>query len=101
MEGIYQVAIKSKQNKSKAEALVMNIGKGEPVGLLNFIETIEKYTKHNFEKEFVDAQQGDVTLTFADTNQLATYCDYLPKINLDQGVSLFIKWYENYYISKN
>ena len=76
---------------------LLNIGRGEPVGLMPFIETIEKAYNTSLEKEFVPAQPGDVTVTFADTSKLISYTNYQPKVGLEEGVKSFIEWHRKYY----
>ena len=45
---------------------IVNIGNGEPVQLMAFIEAIEKATGLPAEKNFMDIQPGDVPATWAD-----------------------------------
>lgn len=49
---------------------VVNIGGGQPVGLMPFIETIEEALGKSAEKIMLPMQQGDVTETYADPGLL-------------------------------
>ena len=79
------------------QALVCNIGNGAPVGLMEFINILEKSIKKVITKEFVDAQKGDVESTYADTTLLQSLVEYKPTTELDKGIELFTKWFKSYF----
>ena len=64
---------------------------------MDFIAEIEKQTHRVLKKEFVEAQKGDVTETYADTSKLYRLSGYRAKTNLTEGIKSFIKWYTEYY----
>jgi UDP-glucuronate 4-epimerase len=78
-------------------AIVSNIGQGNPVDLLEFIEIIEKETGVELIKIFKDSQPGDVVVTYADTSFLGKNFGYKPSTNLKDGIRKFTKWYREYY----
>jgi UDP-glucuronate 4-epimerase len=79
------------------QSLVCNIGHGAPVGLLDFISILEKSIGRELSKEFVDAQNGDVVSTYADTTLLESMINYKARISLDEGIPLFMDWYKSYF----
>lgn len=81
---------------SKSKAAIYNIGRGQPVKLLDFINTIGKHLKKEVKLELLPMQDGDVYTTWADTSELQKNYDYKPKVNLDLGVKNFISWYTSY-----
>jgi UDP-glucuronate 4-epimerase len=78
-------------------AEVFNIGYGSPTGLKEFINEIENATNRTLSKRYLDAQLGDVEVTFANTNKFAEYFGYRPKFDLNEGVEKFISWYKIYH----
>lgn len=74
-----------------------NIGNGKPVGLLDFIETIEKVLEKKAVKEMVPVQPGDVKRTWADTGPLERDYGYRPGTPIEEGVAKFIEWYKGYF----
>lgn len=76
---------------------VCNIGFGAPSSLMDFISSVEKHTGVELPKEYVEAQKGDVAVTYADTTKLAEYTGYKPSITLDEGIKEFVGWYKQYY----
>lgn len=76
---------------------ILNIGRGQPVKLMDFIKILETKLNKKAKYKFLDMQPGDVKTTFADTTALEQLISYKPKINLDQGISDFIDWYISYY----
>ena len=94
VEGIFLLAtLKNFPN----QCLVCNIGNGAPVGLMDFISTIEKTIGKKFKKQFLDAQKGDVESTYADTTLLESMVNYKARIDLARGIPLFMNWYKSYY----
>ena len=94
VEGIFRLAT---MENFPHESLVCNIGNGSPVGLMDFISTLEKSIGKELKKEYVDAQKGDVESTYADTSLLESLVEYKAKVGLEMGVPLFIDWYRSYF----
>ncbi|MCF2871341.1 GDP-mannose 4,6-dehydratase [Octadecabacter sp. G9-8] len=76
---------------------IVNIGNGEPVQLMAFIEAIEKALGQTAVKNFMDMQPGDVPATWADGALLKTLTGYTPKTDVETGVQAFVDWYRDYY----
>lgn len=80
---------------------IYNIGNSRPVDVITFVHVLEKALKR--EKilppgmrldeyiDFVDAQHGDVELTYADINDLQSDFNIRPQIALDEGLGCFGK----------
>ncbi len=94
------VLLAHQQNKAQTNmsgnADIMNIGNGNPVTLMDFIGAIEKHTGKELDKKYVEAQPGDVSVTYADTNKLTQSTGYTPLVDVDNGVKYFIDWYQEY-----
>ena len=76
---------------------VYNIGRGEPVQLMDFIGALEKHLKVDAIIDMQPMQDGDVPRTMADTTALQNDFDYKPVISMDEGVRIFADWYKGYY----
>ncbi|MGJ8625247.1 MAG: GDP-mannose 4,6-dehydratase [Yoonia sp.] len=76
---------------------IVNIGNGEPVQLMAFIEAIEKALGQPATKNFMDMQPGDVPATWADGALLQSLTGYTPKTDVETGVQAFVDWYRDYY----
>ncbi len=73
---------------------VYNIGRSKPVGLLDFIHTIERVTGREAVTKPVGMQPGDVYCTYADTSRLRHDFGYSPSVDIDEGIRRFYDWYE-------
>lgn len=82
---------------SSAPYKVYNIGRGEPVNLMDFINTIESALNISAVKHFREMQPGDVYRTYADTEDLFTATGYKPKVSLKDGVAELVAWYKEFY----
>ena len=76
---------------------VVNIGNGQPVGLLTFIEAIENSIGKRSVRNYLPMQPGDVPATFADTGLLERLTGFRPNTPVAKGVAEFVAWYRAYY----
>lgn len=72
---------------------VVNIGNGHPVGLLEFIETIENALGKLAVRNLLDMQPGDATDTWADVTLLEDLTGYRPATPLSEGIAQTTRWY--------
>ena len=105
VHGVYKVLIKPPKkdssnispSSSSAPWKILNIGRGEKIELMAFIEIIEKYFNKEFKKVFAPLQLGDVETTFCDTSILQSEYQYKPTVSVEEGVKKFLDWYVNFY----
>lgn len=84
-------------SSSSAPYRVVNIGNGNPVKLMDFIEEIEKQLGIKAIKNYLPMQMGDVAATWANTADLYQITGYQPKVDVAEGIMHFVKWYREYY----
>lgn len=75
---------------------IVNVGGGRPVGLLDFIEAIEKALGRKARCNMLPMQKGDVPQTFAAPDLLAALTDYVPATSIETGIAAFVDWYLDY-----
>ncbi len=76
---------------------VYNIGRGQPVKLMDFIAALETALDITAEKHLMPMQAGDVPATWADTTALERDTGYKPTTTVEQGIKQFVDWYRGYY----
>lgn len=76
---------------------VVNIGNGQPVQLMKFVEAIETALGQEAKKNFMDMQPGDVPATWADARLLEQLTGTIPQTPVEEGVAKFVAWYREYY----
>ncbi|MTI16498.1 NAD-dependent epimerase/dehydratase family protein [Rhodobacteraceae bacterium RKSG542] len=79
---------------------VVNIAGGQPIGLMPFIETIEKSLGKTAQKNMLPMQKGDVHQTMSDPSLLNALTGYVPETCVEEGVSAFVDWYWDYFADK-
>ncbi len=82
---------------SAAPYRLYNIGNNNPVRLMDFIAAIETALGREAIKNFLPKQAGDVAETYADIDDLANDIGYRPKVDVDEGIGRFVRWYREYY----
>lgn len=81
---------------SKAPYRLYNVGNGNPVKLMDYIECIEKATGEKAEMEFLPMQPGDVYKTYADSSDLAEATGFKPSTDLSYGIGKTVEWMRQY-----
>ncbi|WP_456479165.1 NAD-dependent epimerase [Nautilia sp.] len=86
-----------KTSESEAPYKIYNIGNGNPVKLMDFIEAIEETLGRKAKKNLLPMQLGDVPKTYADTTDLERDLGYKPYTNVKDGIKKFVEWYKRFY----
>ncbi|URM25419.1 NAD-dependent epimerase [Pseudomonas frederiksbergensis] len=76
---------------------IFNIGRGQPVPLLEFVDCLEAALGIKVQRNFLPLQAGDVVKTWADVSALAEWVDFRPQVTVETGVAEFVKWYRHFY----
>jgi UDP-glucuronate 4-epimerase len=82
---------------SGAPFRIYNIGNGNPVELLRYIELLERFLGKKAQKNMLPLQVGDVPATWADVSDLAHDAGYAAITPVEVGVERFVQWYLEYY----
>lgn len=75
---------------------IVNIGGGQPVGLLDFITAIEQALGKPAVRNLLPMQKGDVPQTYAAPDLLKTLTGYVPETDVPTGVRNFVEWYRTW-----
>jgi UDP-glucuronate 4-epimerase len=76
---------------------VVNIGAGRPVGLMAFIDAVERALGQPTERRLLPMQKGDVPATSSAPGLLQALTGYVPATEVETGVRAFIAWYRAAY----
>lgn len=79
---------------------VYNIGNSNPVELMDYVETLERYLGKQAIKKFLPLQPGDVPNTAADVEALIRDVNYAPSTPIEVGIKKFVTWYVDFYKSQ-
>ncbi|MDX2367872.1 MAG: NAD-dependent epimerase [Colwellia sp.] len=83
--------------QSSAPYQIFNIGNGNPIKLMSFIESLEKSLNLTANKNMMPMQAGDVYQTYAEVEGLFNATGYKPRVSVEQGVDNFVAWYKDFY----
>ncbi len=72
---------------------MVNIGGGQPVELMHFVETVEKAVGKPAVRNMLPMQQGDVPRTFASPDLLRALTGYVPQTSVEEGIKALVAWY--------
>ena len=76
---------------------VFNIGRSKPEKVKNFVNEILKQLNNKKIKiiKVSKKNNNEPLITFSNSNKLHKFIKYKPNINIETGISEFIKWYKN------
>ncbi|RUO79899.1 protein CapI [Idiomarina tyrosinivorans] len=96
VEGMVRLIDKAPNTENGAPHRVFNIGRGQPVQLLDFIKCLEQALGREADKQYLPMQEGDVERTWADTKSLEQVTGFTPQVSLEQGIARFAEWFKRY-----
>lgn len=76
---------------------ILNLGNHNPVGLLDYIATLERCAQRPATLDLQPMQAGDVVATYADTRAIYQLTGFKPDTPLDVGLGHFVRWYRAYH----
>jgi UDP-glucuronate 4-epimerase len=76
---------------------VVNVGRSQPIALLDFVETIERKLGKRAIRNLLPMQPGDPPVTFASSELLGQLTGYRPATPVEEGVAKFVDWYREYF----
>jgi UDP-glucuronate 4-epimerase len=92
---INKIILSSKKSLKVKDSKVYNIGNPQSVSLLRLIKVIENIVKKKVKKNFMPFQIGDVLKTKANISKDENKLGFRFKVNIDQGIRKFSKWFLN------
>lgn len=73
---------------------ILNLGRGEPVLLADFVKQIETLAGRDAHLVPAPMLDADIAYTFADVSKTRAMLGYDPKVSVSEGVRYFWNWYE-------
>lgn len=73
---------------------IINLGNSNMVTLSDFISLIEGALGKKAKINRLPIQNGDVSVTYADISKAKKLLNYCPKIKIEEGIKLFVKWFK-------
>jgi UDP-glucuronate 4-epimerase len=79
--------------KADYEFEIFNLGGSRPVALERLIEIIEERLSRRARRQALPMQPGDVQRTCAHIEKARQMLGYQPRVTLEDGIALFVRWY--------
>lgn len=72
---------------------IINLGRGEPVKLADFVGLVEQQAGKKAELVDTPMMEADIAYTYADISRARKLLGYRPTVGVEEGVRLFWDWY--------
>jgi len=82
---------------SSAPFQLLNVGSGSVVGVLDFIDILEKSLNKKAIRRMMPPHPGDLDMTWADCKDFSNKYGNWPRVTLEKGIPLFVEWYRTYF----
>lgn len=76
---------------------VINLGRGEPVLMADFVNILEEQLGRSAILDCPDAPASEPAVTFANIDKARALLGYDPKTSIRDGLARLVKWYEQYH----
>jgi UDP-glucuronate 4-epimerase len=73
---------------------IFNLGNSSPIDILSFIRIMEKKTNKKAIINFLPKISSEMKHTYANIKKAEKLLNYRPKIDIEEGLELFIKWFK-------
>jgi UDP-glucuronate 4-epimerase len=80
---------------------VLNLGRGEPVLLADFVRLVEETAGRKANLTPAPMMDADVVYTYADVGRARQLLGYDPQVSVEEGVRRFWAWYAGAVLEKN
>jgi len=80
-----------------ADLEIFNLGRGHVRELMDLVVALEKGLEKKANLELTDTPGGEVLITYADTSKARKMLGYSPKVQLEDGIRIFMEWWREYY----
>jgi UDP-glucuronate 4-epimerase len=81
----------------KSTSRLLNIGNQNPVNVKLFVGIIEELVGRKAIIKSLPMQPGDVSITYANTNEVEELTGFKPNTKLEVGLAKFVGWFRSYY----
>tara|TARA_B110000285_G_C15136105_1_gene627053 strand:+ start:2630 stop:3586 length:957 start_codon:yes stop_codon:yes gene_type:complete len=96
VQGVVLVMNNLIENQEDGSHEIFNIGYGEKVKLMDFVDHIEKNLDRKADRNYMPFHPADTPATWSDTTKIQKL-GYKPTTSIEEGVSKFVQWYKEYY----
>jgi UDP-glucuronate 4-epimerase len=72
---------------------IINLGRGQPVLLAEFVQFIEELTGRRANLTPAPMPDVDIPCTYADVSKARRLLDYSPRVSVKEGITRFWEWY--------
>jgi UDP-glucuronate 4-epimerase len=72
---------------------ILNIGRGEPVALSEFVGILEQLTEQELLRDDAPLPPTEAPITYADVSKARRLLGYEPRVPLSDGLRHFVDWY--------
>lgn len=82
--------------EKKFEYEVMNIGRGQPVEIMDLVRALEKAAGVTANIQSRSAPPGEMRITYADISKAQQLLDYQPSVSIEEGARRLIEWMKSH-----
>ena len=78
--------------KTESAGQVFNLGYSNPISVNDLVEKIYAISGKSKKVKYIESQQGDVDITYSNTEKAKKILNYHPQVNIDEGLKKTYEW---------
>ncbi|MGQ4875837.1 MAG: GDP-mannose 4,6-dehydratase [Promethearchaeia archaeon] len=79
----------------KSSGEVFNLGLSNPISVNKLVDMMYSIANKEKKIKYIDKQEGDVDITYSDTQKANKILKYYPKVSIEEGLKITYKWLKN------
>ena len=87
VNGLYLAA-----EKKESAGQVFNLGYSSPISVNDLVEKMYAISGKSKKVKYIESQQGDVDITYSNTEKAKKILNYHPQVNIDEGLKKTYEW---------
>jgi len=86
--------------KTESPGQVFNLGYSNPISVNDLVEKMYAISGKSKKVKYIESQQGDVNITYSNTEKAKKILNYHPQINIDEGLKKTYEWQKKNQLTK-
>jgi len=83
--------------KEQSVGEVFNLGCSNPISVNTLVEKMYEISSKEKKVKYIEKQQGDVDITYSNTEKAKKFLDFYPKVNIDEGLRNQYEWQKSFF----
>ncbi|MFX1236908.1 MAG: GDP-mannose 4,6-dehydratase, partial [Promethearchaeota archaeon] len=81
--------------KKESNGEIFNLGCSNPISVNMLVDKMYDIAGKSKKVKYIEKQQGDVDITYSNTEKARKMLNYIPSVDIDEGLRIQYNWQKN------